>query len=30
VLTGLAKTNGLNNILSMVSPTFKNDLQELI
>jgi [acyl-carrier-protein] S-malonyltransferase len=30
VLTGLAKTNGLNNILSMTSSTFKNDLQQLL
>ena len=30
VLTGLAKTNGLNNILSMVSATFKHDLQQLL
>ena len=30
VLTGLAKTNGLNNILSMVSPTFNDELQQLL
>ena len=30
VLTGLAKTNGLNNILSMVSATFNDELQQLL
>lgn len=30
VLTGLAKTNGLNNILSMVSPTFNDELEQLL
>ena len=30
VLTGLAKTNGLNNILSMVSPTFNDELKQLL
>ena len=30
VLTGLAKTNGLNNTLSMMSPTFNDELQQLL
>ena len=30
VLSGLAKTNGLNNILSMTSSTFKDELNELL
>ena len=30
ILSGLAKTNGLDNILSMSSETFENDLKELL
>ena len=30
VLSGLAKTNGLDNILSMSSETFEDDLKELL
>ena len=30
VLSGLAKTNGLDNILSMSSKTFEDDLKELL
>ena len=30
VLSGLAKTNGLNNILSMTISTFKDELKQLL
>jgi len=30
VLSGLAKTNGLANILTMSSETFEDDLKELL